>query len=51
MPMAAVSEQLAHAQAARLPIAAVAARLQDILGQRLTAETYMVRTVEHVDPT
>src|SRR5215217_4901410 len=37
MRMAVVSEQLAHAQATRLPIAAVAAYLRDILGQRLTA--------------
>jgi hypothetical protein len=35
--MAVVSEQLAHAQATRLPIAAVTAYVQDILGQRLTA--------------
>jgi hypothetical protein len=35
--MAVVSEQLAHAQATRLPIAQIVAYLQDILGQRLTA--------------
>ena len=35
--MAVVSEQLAHAQATRLPVASIATYLQDILGQRLTA--------------